>query len=161
MKNILLESLGVINTPHKKIEGMPIQPAGAVGIQGTIIVDEKFLKGLKDLEGFSHFILIYLFHQIQEYELEIIPFMDTVARGVFATRSPKRPNRIGLSIVKMIKIENNRVYFEGADMLDGTPLLDIKPFFGNYDNQFNVKNGWLDKVGKIDISKKKSDKRFE
>ena len=126
--NIELESIGTIHTEFTEIEGMPIQPTGAKGIKGTIEIKEKFLDGLKDLEYFSHIHLIYLLHKVEGYKLEVKPFMDKKTHGVFATRSPKRPNRIGMSVVKVNKVEGNIVHVENVDILDGTPLLDIKPY---------------------------------
>ena len=107
---------------------MPIQPSGAKGVAGTIEISPDFIEGLKDLDGFSHIILIYHFHLSKEYTLSVKPFMDDKLRGVFATRAPRRPNPIGISVVKLIKVEpRNLLYTENLDIIDGTPLLDIKP----------------------------------
>lgn len=125
---------------------MPIQPIAAKGIKGKIELLPKYAAGLKDLEGFSHITLIYHFHKIEGFELEVIPFMDTEKRGIFACKAPKRPNAIGISTVKVIKIENNIIYVEEVDMLNGTPLIDIKPFYPKYDNRDNVTIGWLEKT---------------
>ena len=125
---IELESIGTIHTEFKDIEGMPIQPTGAKGVEGKIVLDEKYAAGLKDLEDFSHIHLLYLLHKVEGYLLEVKPFMDNNTHGVFATRSPKRPNRIGSSVVKLDKIEENTIYISNIDVLDGTPLLDIKPY---------------------------------
>jgi len=160
MKPIILEPIGVIHSPHINIEGMPVQPTGAIDFEGTVVVDEKYTEGLKDLEGFSHIILIYQFHKVQGYVLQLIPFMDTKPHGVFATRAPKRPNKIGFSIVPLKKIEKNILYFEQADMLDGTPVIDIKPFYPKYDNKTDVKIGWLADVDPVDITQLRSDDRF-
>ena len=109
---------------------MPIQPTGAKGVEGKIVSDEKYAAGLKDLEDFSHIHLLYLLHKVGRILLlEVKPyFMDNNTHGVFATRSPKRPNRIGSSVVKLDKIEENTIYISNIDVLDGTPLLDIKPY---------------------------------
>jgi len=160
MEPIILEPIGVIHSPHINIEGMPVQPTGAVGFEGTVEIDEKYAEGLKDLEGFSHIILIYQFHKVQGYVLQLVPFMDTKPHGVFATRAPKRPNKIGFSIVPLKKIEKNILYFEQADMLDGTPVIDIKPFYPKYDNKTDVKIGWLADVDPVDITQLRSDDRF-
>ncbi|WP_071144919.1 tRNA (N6-threonylcarbamoyladenosine(37)-N6)-methyltransferase TrmO [Bacteroides ihuae] len=160
MEPIILEPIGVIHSPHINIEGMPVQPTGAIGFEGTVVVDEKYVEGLKDLEGFSHIILIYQFHKVQGYVLQLVPFMDTKPHGVFATRAPKRPNKIGFSIVPLKKIEKNILYFEQADMLDGTPVIDIKPFYPKYDNKTDVKIGWLADVDPVDITQLRSDDRF-
>lgn len=161
MEKIVIEPIGVIHTPHKSIEGMPVQPPGAKGVEAHIVLDEKYKPGLKDLKGFSHLILLYQFHKVEGYVLELVPFMDTKSHGVFSTRAPKRPNKIGISIVLLTKIEDNIIYFEGADMLDESPLIDIKPFYPKYDNQTNVKFGWLETLQDIDITKVKSDDRFK
>ncbi len=154
-----IEPIGIINTPFKQKEGMPIQPTGGTGVKGCIEVFSGFIEGLCDLEGFSHIILIYRFHESEGYNLKVKPFMDDQLRGVFSTRAPKRPNSIGISVVKLNKIDNNLVFIENIDILDGTPLLDIKPFIPSVDSPDEYKLGWL--KGKSDkISSKLSDKRF-
>ena len=151
--------IGVIHSPFIDIEGMPIQPTGASGIQGTVEVFPEFAEGLKDLEGFSHIILLYHFHRVQEAKLIVTPFMDFQPRGVFATRAPKRPNPIGLSIVKLISIKQNSLHIENVDILDGTPLLDIKPYVPEFDQHRADRVGWLEQA-KGKIQSKKSDRRF-
>ena len=144
--NIELESIGTIHTEFKEIEGMPIQPTGAKGVKGTIVIKDKYVDGLKDLDGFSHIHLIYLLHKVERYKLEVKPFMDTKTHGVFATRSPKRPNRIGMSVVKVNKVEGNTVFIENVDILDETPLLDIKPYVPQlYEDTIDeLKIGWFE-----------------
>ena len=154
-----LKPIGVIHSPFKKREGMPIQPAGAVDIAGTVDVLEEYQKGLKDLDGFSHIILLYLFHQSEGFNLEVVPFMDTRPRGLFATRAPRRPNPIGLSVVQLDKVENGVLYIRNVDVLDGTPLLDIKPYVPEFDGHENARTGWIEKVG-ASAHNKQSDKRF-
>ena len=151
--------IGVIHSPFFEPEGMPIQPPGAAGIQGTVEVFEDFRKGLKDLDGFSHIILLYLFHRSQGFRLRIVPFMDREPRGLFATRAPKRPNPIGLSVVQLDRIEDGVLYIQNVDILDGTPLLDIKPYVPEFDAQGKVRTGWLEKAKKT-VSSRKSDARF-
>ena len=151
--------IGVIHSPFIDIEGMPIQPTGASGIQGTVEVFPEFAEGLKDLEGFSHIILLYHFHRVQEAKLIVTPFMDFQPRGVFATRAPKRPNPIGLSIVKLISIKQNSLHIENVDILDGTPLLDIKPYVPEFDQHRADRVGWLEQA-KGKVQSKKSDRRF-
>ena len=160
--NIELESIGTIHTEFTEIEGMPIQSTGAKGIKGTIEIKEKFLDGLKDLEDFSHIHLIYLLHKVEGYKLEVKPFMDKKTHGVFATRSPKRPNRIGMSVVKVNKVEGNIVHVENVDILDGTPLLDIKPYVPQlYEDTIDeLKIGWFENNHKKAKSQK-SDDRFK
>lgn len=160
-QKICFQPIGYIRTPHHSIARMPVQPNGAFEIEGIIELKQEYMEGLVDLDGFSHLILIYHFHLINEHRLQVIPFMDDKPHGIFATRSPARPNPIGMSTVRLKKIKNNLLYFIGADMVDGTPLLDIKPFFPNYDNQTDVKFGWLEEKGEIDISEIKSDERFK
>ena len=157
---ITYNPIGVINTPFTKTVEMPIQPCGADGAEGIIELNPELTPGLVDLEGFSHLILLYHFHLVGGYKLSVIPFMDDQPHGIFATRAPVRPNAIGISVVKLRKIENNLLFIGGVDMVDGTPLLDIKPFFPKYDNHFDVRHGWLEKKGDIDITTIKSDERF-
>lgn len=158
MNNI--KPIGKIQTPFNSIEDMPIQPKGAKDVEGIVILDEKFQEGLKDLDGFSHVYLIYNFHEVKREELTVTPFMDTQQRGVFSTRSPLRPNHIGLSIVKLKKVEDNKIFVDGIDVLNGTPLLDIKPFIEKFDGVKDSKSGWL-KASQEDVINKRSDKRFE
>ncbi len=161
MTEIKFESIGVVQTSYKTLENMPIQPMGAKGVKASIVLNDEFVDGLKDLEEFSHVILIYHLHKVIDYKLKIIPFMDTEEHGVFATRSPRRPNAIGISTVKLIGVNGNIIHIEDADVLDGTPLLDIKPFFGQFDNREHVKSGWLDRKWDEKHITLKSDKRFK
>ncbi len=154
-----IKPIGVIHTPYSTIEGMPIQPKGASGIEGYILLDEEYLEGLHDLDGFSHVYLLYRFHQVKRTELRVTPFMDTQPRGVFSTRSPLRPNHIGISIVKLKTIAHNKITVEGIDVLDGTPLLDIKPYIAKFDAVENSTSGWL-QASDNDIKNKRSDERF-
>ncbi len=157
---ITYNPIGIIYTPFKNIEGTPIQPSGAKNINGVIELNEKYAAGLKDLSGFSHIILIYHFHLIKEFSLEVIPFLDETSRGIFATRAPKRPNPIGLSIVRLLKIEGSKLFVENIDVVDGTPLLDIKPYIKEFDNQVKSKRGWItNSAYKSNITK--SDARFK
>ncbi|MCK5347767.1 MAG: tRNA (N6-threonylcarbamoyladenosine(37)-N6)-methyltransferase TrmO, partial [Desulfobacula sp.] len=120
--SISITPIGIIETPFDDLKGMPIQPSGAAKIQGTIVIDKEYEQGLSDLEGFSHIILLYHFHQSKGYNLMVTPFMDDQKRGLFSTRAPKRPNPIGLSIVQLIKREKNKINIKGIDVLNGTPL---------------------------------------
>ena len=135
--------IGTIHSPFIEPAGMPIQPAGAAGIRGTVLIDDQFRGGLRDLSGFSRIILIYAFHRSRGFELEVIPFLDTVPHGIFATRAPRRPNAIGLSIVGLISVNNGELIIEGVDILDGTPLLDIKPYVPEFDCYPDEKSGWF------------------
>ncbi len=139
---------------------MPIQPKGASGIKGYILINEKFIEGLQDLEGFSHIYLLYSFHKTTRTELLVTPFMDNQIRGVFSTRSPLRPNHIGISVVQLEKIEGNKIIIEDIDILDGTPLLDIKPYIEKFDAVKESASGWL-KASDKTIRKRRSDNRFK
>ena len=151
--------VGIIHSPFKEIEDMPIQPTGASGIQAIVEVFPEFAEGLRDLEGFSHIILLYHFHRVQESRLTVTPFLDSQPRGVFATRAPKRPNPIGLSIVKLLGIEQNILHVENVDILDGTPLLDIKPYVPEFDQHPADRVGWLEQA-KGRVQRTRSDDRF-
>ncbi len=156
---IQFNPIGIIHSPFKTLTGMPIQPTGARGVKGIIEIRPEYKAGLKDLDGFSHVILIYHFHKSKKFALEVVPFLDTVKRGVFATRAPNRPNPIGLSIVRLVKIDQNMLYIEDVDILDQTPLIDIKPYVPEFDKPAGVKTGWLEKK-KGKVMSKKSDSRF-
>ena len=156
---IRYQPIGVIHSPFTTIEGMPIQPTGAAGIRGAVEVFPEFAEGLKDLAGFSHIILLYYFHRVQGVKLVVTPFMDSQPRGVFATRAPKRPNPIGLSVVKLLRIEQNVLHIENVDILDGTPLLDIKPHVPEFDQPRVERVGWLEQAAGR-VRSKKSDERF-
>jgi len=157
---IEFQPIGVIHTPFTKPEGMPIQPAGGAEIKGTVEVFQEYRAGLKDLDGFSHIILMYHFHHSRGFRLHVVPFMDSQPRGVFATRAPKRPNPIGLSIVRLNRIEDCVLHIENVDIIDGTPLLDIKPYVPEFDTQVDVRTGWLEHVRKT-VSQRDSDDRFK
>lgn len=156
---LYIHPIGIILSPHKSIEDMPIQPKGASEFEGQVIVDEKYVDGLQDLDGFSHIYLLYSFHKATRTEMLVTPFMDKKKRGVFATRSPLRPNHIGISIVNLLRVERNRVFVKGIDILDGTPLLDIKPYVDQFDVVQNSVSGWL-KASDEEIRAKRSDERF-
>lgn len=151
--------IGIVHSPFKELEDMPIQPAGAKGVKGTVEVFEDFQPGLQDLDGFSHIILLYCFHRSQGYKLKVIPFLDSVHRGLFATRAPNRPNPIGLSVVRLDSIEEGLLHIRNIDILDNTPLLDIKPYVPEFDVQENVRTGWLEKISQK-AAYRKSDDRF-
>ena len=154
------EPIGVIHSPFQTTEGMPIQPSGAVGVKGTVELFPKFGPGLRDLDGFSHIILIYHLHRSVGYNLLVIPFLDSVERGVFATRAPKRPNSIGLSVVRLVRVEGDTLHVEDIDILDGTPLLDIKPYVPEFDRNLGDRVGWLEH-GRDRVQKLRADDRFK
>ncbi len=157
---INIKPIGTIYTPFKSKEGMPIQSSGASGIQGQIVLKAEFVAGLKDLEGFSHIILIYHFHKSSGFELLTTPFLDNKQHGVFATRAPNRPNMLGLSVVRLLKIEKNTIYIENVDMLNETPLIDIKPYIPDFDIHKTERHGWTEKKTG-NLNETKSDKRFQ
>ena len=144
-KDIAVKPIGVIRTPYKESKGIPIQGKFEKNVIGTAEVFPEYQEGLKDVEGFSHIYLVYFFDRAKEEKLLGKPFLEDDEHGIFAIRSPMRPNRIGISIVKIEKVENNVVTFSEVDILDGTPLLDIKPYVSHFDSRESVRNGWIDK----------------
>jgi tRNA-Thr(GGU) m(6)t(6)A37 methyltransferase TsaA len=154
-----IEPIGIIHTPFTTLEAMPIQPAGARETIGTVVVESTYREGLADLEGFSHVYLLYFFHEARRTALTVVPFMDSHPRGVFATRSPLRPNHIGLSIVEIAAIAGNIITVRGIDVLDGTPLLDIKPYIAAFDGVGASHSGWM-KASAAEVAEKRSDDRF-
>jgi tRNA (adenine37-N6)-methyltransferase len=159
MEKIVYRPIGIVRTPFKTLENMPIQPSGAKGVEGVVQLEAEYEDGLKDLEGFSHIILIYHFHKSNGYSHRVVPFLDDVERGLFATRAPKRPNPVGLSVVELKSVEGAVLRVVNIDVLDGTPLLDIKPYVPNFDAQGPVRTGWLENAS-IKATGKRSDKRF-
>jgi len=145
-RQIIYNPIGVIRSEHTAAEKTPIQPVYARECPGKVEVFPEFAEGLQDLDGFSHIYLIYHFHSAPQAVLRIKPFLQDVERGVFATRAPCRPNAIGLSIVELEKIEGQILYVKGMDILDGTPLLDIKPYTAKFDLYDVKKSGWQDEV---------------
>ena len=159
MDEIKYKPIGVIHSPFKEATGTPIQPTDGKGIRGTVEIFPEFAKGLKDVDGFSHLILIYHFHLSGETSLEIKPYMDNQAHGIFAMRGPSRPNPIGISVVRLVKVEKRILHIQDVDIVDGTPLLDIKPYVPEFDIREVEKIGWLEeKMHKLPTSK--DDGRF-
>jgi len=152
--------IGIIRSPYTELAGMPIQPAGAVGVRGTVEVLDEYADGLQDLDGFSHIILIYEFHRSRGFDLKVVPFLDSTPRGVFATRAPRRPNPLGISVVRLEGIEGPAIHVLDIDVLDGTPLLDIKPYVPTFDPQGGVRVGWLEENSGA-VSEHRSDDRFK
>jgi len=157
---IEFNAIGVIHTPYTEPEGTPIQPVGAMGVKGTVEVFGEYRDGLKDLDGFSHIVLLYHFHRSRGFSLRVVPYVDSQVRGLFATRAPRRPNAIGLSIVRLVRVEDGVLHIENVDMLDGTPLLDIKPYVPEFGAGEAVRTGWLEHARKA-FSSRKSDDRFK
>jgi tRNA (adenine37-N6)-methyltransferase len=143
---IVYKPIGVIRSGHVVAQQTPIQPVYAKGCKGRAEILPEFAEGLRDLDGFSHMYLIYHFHEAGPAKLVVRPFLEDVGRGVFATRAPCRPNAIGLSVVELVRREGNVLYLDGVDILDGTPLLDIKPYTERFDRFESTRNGWQDSV---------------
>lgn len=135
--------IGVLRTPFHDVRGMPIQPRSAAAAPGTALIDDAFAEGLDGLAQFSHVILLYHLHRQANVQLRVQPFLDTQLRGIFATRAPARPNPIGLSIVPLLRVEATTLHLGGLDMLDGTPLLDVKPYVPAWDRIEGATSGWI------------------
>ena len=157
---IKFKPIGIIHSPYTKLHGMPIQPSAAHGVRGRVEVYNKYLPALSDLDGFSHIYLLYHFHLTKSAQLKVVPFLDDQERGLFATRVPKRPNPIGLSVVKLIRVEGHILHIENVDVIDGTPLLDIKPYVREMEAVEDIHIGWLEKYTSR-INSQLSDKRFK
>jgi tRNA-Thr(GGU) m(6)t(6)A37 methyltransferase TsaA len=144
-ESITLTPIGIIHTPFQSVEGVPIQPAGGSDVTGTVEIKAEYEEGLDGLGGFSHVILLYTFHLSQGYSLTVKPFLDDETHGVFATRAPRRPNPVGLSVVRLVAVAGCTLEIQGVDMVDGTPLLDVKPFVPQFDVPSVERVGWLEK----------------
>ena len=144
--SITVSPIGVIHSEHVRAEETPIQPCYAKGCKGAVEIFPEYAEGLKDVEGFSHLFLIYSFHQAGPAMLTVTPFLDDEPRGVFATRHPRRPNHLGLSLVRLERREGNKLFVKDVDVLDGTPLLDIKPFRPQFDVVTKAQAGWMEKI---------------
>ena len=159
LEPVTFRPIGIIRTPFTDTDGMPVQAVAATGVAGSIELDPAYAEGLADLDGFSHLTLLYHLHGMTRARLTVTPYMDDRPHGLFATRSPARPNPIGLSTVRLVGIEGTTLRIEDVDMLDGTPLLDIKPYVPQLDDRPDARIGWylgrVDRVGEI-----KSDRRF-
>jgi tRNA-Thr(GGU) m(6)t(6)A37 methyltransferase TsaA len=156
---ITYQPIGIIHSPFKQPKGVPIQPHAGRDIESTVDIFPQYVDGLKDLEGFSHIILIYHFHLSIGYSLKVVPYMDDTPRGVFATRAPSRPNPIGMSVVRLDRIDGNVLYVRDIDIVDNTPLLDIKPYVPAFEKTEEIRTGWLvTKVHKLPDTK--DDGRF-
>ena len=159
LEPVTFRPIGVIRTPFTKSEGMPIQATAAVGVAGRIELDPDLAEGLVGLDGFSHLTLVYHFHQVATHRLTVTPFLDDQPHGVFATRSPARPNSIGLSTVRLVAIVGSSLMIEDVDMVDGTPLLDIKPYVPAFDQRDGARIGWFE--GRLDaLQQARADDRF-
>jgi tRNA (adenine37-N6)-methyltransferase len=144
LEDYTFSPIGVIHTPFQEKEQAPLHPARSQAV-GTVEIFPEYVQGLQDVDGLSHLILVYVFHRSQGYPLLVTPFLDDQLRGLFATRYPARPNPIGLSVVRLLAVNENVLEIAGVDMLDGTPLLDIKPYIPEFDAPGEVRLGWYDK----------------
>ena len=145
MDHLLMYPIGIIHSPYKKIKDIPIQGRFRDNVEALIEINEEYTKGLRDLDEFSHAIILFYFHKSDRVEIDGKPYLEDETHGIFAIRSPHRPNHIGLSIVKIKKIKENNIYFTQVDMIDGTPVLDIKPYVKYFDSQRNSVCGWMEK----------------
>ena len=159
MTGIVFTPIGIVRSPFRDPRNMPIQPLGARGVRGTVELDPACAAGLKDLAGFSRIILLYHFHRSEGYALEVVPFLDKTPHGVFATRAPRRPNALGLSILKLVAVDGATLTIEDVDILDGTPVVDIKPYVPAFDAYPDERSGWLAAAGE-DPRTVRSDGRF-
>lgn len=159
MNKIIYKPIGIIHSPFKKPQGVPIQPSAAKDIEGTVEVFLEYEEGLTDIEGFSHIILLFHLHLSREFSLMVKPYLDDESHGVFVTRAPSRPNPIGLSVVRLSGRKGNILFIRDVDIIDGTPLLDIKPHVPDFESSGLYRIGWLEKhIHKM--RSKKDDGRF-
>jgi len=159
VESITYRPIGVIRTPFAESAGMPIQAVAAVGVRGRIELDPALADGLEGIDGFSHLILLYHLHQVSGPRLTVTPFLDEQPHGVFATRSPARPNPIGISTVRLVSVTGTTIEIEDVDMVDGTPLLDLKPYVPAFDDRADARIGWFE--GRVEhVSDVRADERF-
>lgn len=158
-QEIIFRPIGTVRSPFTEPAGTPIQSSASSAAAGIIEVLPQYREGLQDLEGFSHLILLTYFHLIQGFSLKVKPFLDDQERGLFATRAPARPNPIGLSIVRLERIEDNRLHIREIDIVDGTPVLDIKPYVPQFDLRLDATSGWVtEQLSRLESAK--DDGRF-
>ncbi|MGD9253153.1 MAG: tRNA (N6-threonylcarbamoyladenosine(37)-N6)-methyltransferase TrmO [Holophagae bacterium] len=156
--DIVYRPIGFVHSPFTSTDGMPIQPSRARAVAGSVVLEPEFVDGLADLDGFSHLILLCHLHRARAHRLKVVPYLDDVERGLFATRAPSRPNPIGLSVVRLLSIEGATVHISGVDLLDGTPVLDIKPYVGEFDDREGARFGWIEAASRRERC---ADNRFE
>lgn len=157
--NITYTAIGTIHSPFTRLEAMPIQPAGAAEVRGRVDLLPQYAAGLQDLDGFSHVVLLYHFHQARGFDLVVTPFLDDRPHGLFATRAPRRPNPIGLSVVRLLSVSGAALEIQGVDVLDGTPLLDLKPHVPAFEAGPVERLGWLEGATG-EARRVRSDRRF-
>jgi len=147
MEKITLNPIGIVHSPFKEPVGVPKDSTDGMDYQGTIEIFSEYRDGLKDLDGFSYILVLFYFHKSEYSHLIVNSYLDDHLRGVFATRSPHRPNFIGLSVVELLEIDGGILHIKGIDMIEGTPILDIKPYIPEFDSNEGIRIGWLE--GKI------------
>ena len=161
IKEIIYRPIGIVHTPYKTSSGTPIQPHMAPDAEAKVEVFPEFAEGLKDIEGFSHLFLICHLDRTREWKPLVIPYLEKEYRGIFACRSPARPNSIGLSVVRLIERKDNILYIKEIDLLDKTPVLDIKPYVADFESRKNVRLGWYEKIREERKKFHTADDRFE
>lgn len=154
MNEITMRPIGIIHSEHREAKCTPIQPIFAEECNGTAEIFEEYAEGLTDIEMYSHLYLFYHFDRADGFTLKVKPFLEDVEHGVFATRFPRRPNGIGLSIVRLVRREGNILHLNGVDILDDTPLLDIKPYTTMFDNIKTSKDGWHGRVDPEEVRRR-------
>jgi tRNA-Thr(GGU) m(6)t(6)A37 methyltransferase TsaA len=152
-----IQVIGTIHSPFFKASGTPIQAVYGSGVEGTVMLDETFLPALDDIDGFERIWLIYWMDRTGPFKPKVMPYRDTLEHGLFATRSPNRPNPIGISAVRFLRRKGSVLFVSDMDILDGTPLLDIKPYVPEFDCHPNSRAGWFDKAG---VDRRLADGRF-
>ncbi len=158
--SITYRAIGAIRSPWITPAGTPIQPAAAVDVRGTLEIEAEFAAGLRDLDGFSHVIVLWHVHLVRGFDLRVVPFLDTVEHGIFATRSPRRPNPIAMSVYRLLAIDGTCITVSGVDAVDGTPIIDIKPYVPQFDAPAAERIGWFD--GRLDhVKEARADERFD
>jgi tRNA (adenine37-N6)-methyltransferase len=155
--SITMQVIGMIHSPFKEAAGTPIQPVYGSDVEGKVLLDASFAPALDDIEGFERIWLIYWMDRTGPFTPRVMPYRDTVEHGLFATRSPNRPNPIGMSVVRFLRREGTALFIADMDILDGTPLLDIKPYVPEFDCHLNSRAGWFEKAG---VDRRLADGRF-
>jgi tRNA-Thr(GGU) m(6)t(6)A37 methyltransferase TsaA len=157
---IAYQVIGVVRSPYTTLEGMPLQSVAASDVRGQIEIAPAFAEGLSDLDGFSHLHVISHLHRAAPGGLSVMPFLDDTRRGIFATRSPRHPNPIGLSVVRLLAVHGSTLEISGVDLADGTPVLDIKPYVPVFDAVAAERTGWLERAAHR-VHEVKADARFD
>jgi tRNA-Thr(GGU) m(6)t(6)A37 methyltransferase TsaA len=159
-EDIRYRPIGFVRSPHTALTGMPLQSVAAAEIRGRIEIDAEFAAGVADLDGFSHLHVITHLHRAKPSGLTVVPFLDDTRRGIFATRSPRHPNPIGLSVVRLLSVTGATLEITGVDLLDGTPVLDIKPYVAEFDAIQAERTGWLERAA-ARVHETTADARFD